>query len=153
MRTKRRIFALARTTSSDIYLLSRRLGAMLRILKFGAAMLEHLPKDIREALEAAHRLAARRSSRLRLHAGDSVYPILRAWEGGFALAGDSAPNLRGLVDVHDGARHLWQCLIVASREENGEIICEFKRNTVVTDRPARDFPVADDAPAALLPRP
>jgi hypothetical protein len=115
-------------------------------------MLEHLPRDVREGLEAAHRLAARRKSRLRLHVGDQVFPILRIWDGGFALAADTTAHLRGLVDVHDGARHLRQCLIIASREEGGEIICEYKRDTAVTDRPAADFVRPDDAPAGLLPR-
>ena len=41
------------------------------------------------------------------------------------------PSLRGLVDVYDGARHIFQCLIVASTVENGEIVCEFKRSTAV----------------------
>lgn len=114
--------------------------------------MEHLPEELREGLDAARKLAARRKSRLRLHVGQHVYPILRSWEGGFALDGATTPRLRGLVDVHEGARHLWQCLIVASREEDGEIICEFKRNTAVAERPARDFAIREDAPTALLPR-
>lgn len=116
-------------------------------------MLEDLPKDVREGLEAARKLARQRGkTRLRLHVGDAVYPILRVWEDGFALASETTPHLRGLVDVHEGGRHILQCLIVASREENGEIICEFKRNTSVSDRPALDFERAEDAPRALLPR-
>lgn len=114
--------------------------------------MDHLPKDVQDGLKAAQRIAARRRSRLRLDTGAASYPILRVWENGLALDAESTPHLRGLVDVHDGARHLWQCLIVASRLEEGEIICEFKRNTAVTDSPALDFPRAPDAPRGLLPR-
>lgn len=116
-------------------------------------MLEELPKEVREGLEAARKLARRRGkTRLRLHVGDAVYPILRVWDDGFALDAETTPHLRGLVDVHESGHHILQCLIVASREDNGEIICDFKRNSTVSDRPALDFARTEDAPAALLPR-
>ena len=62
----------------------------------------------------------------------------------------SAPHLRGLVDLYDGAKHLMQCLIVASEEQAGEMQFEFKRATVVEDRPAVDFEKAANAPVGLI---
>lgn len=115
-------------------------------------MTTYLPKDIQDGLDAARRKAKRRSSRLRVVVDGTVYPILRLEEHGFTLRIDGAPSLRGLVDVHDGGRHLWQCLIVASEEEGDEMRYEFKRQTAATDRPALDFVRPDDAPVALLPR-
>lgn len=115
-------------------------------------MLEHLPKEVREGLEAARLRAARKRSRLRLQMGDAVFPVLRNWPGGFALEAGRAPNLRGLVDLYDGSRHLSRCLIVASSEESGEIIYEFKQVTEAVDGPALDFEKPDDSPVALLAR-
>lgn len=113
-------------------------------------MLEHLPQEVREGLEAARRRDLRRRSRLRVHVGDEVWPILRFWENGFALDATTAPHLRGLVDVYDSGRHLYQCLIVASGEENGELVCEFKRVTPALDAAPLDFPRDERAPRGLL---
>jgi hypothetical protein len=115
-------------------------------------MLEFLPKDISDGLEAARRRDLKRRSRLRVQVGEAVFPVLRLWDDGFALDAELTPHLRGHVDVYDGSRHLWHCLIVASTLENGALICEFKRSTAVTDRPALDFWKDENAPAGLLPR-
>lgn len=115
-------------------------------------MLEHLPAEIRESLKLARKEDQRRRSRLRAHVGDEVYPVLRLWEGGFALDAASDPQLRGVVDIYDGARHLYRALIVASTEDNaeGEVICEFKLNTAVVDTPPRDFVQPENTPAGLI---
>lgn len=116
-------------------------------------MLEFLPHYVREGLEAARKRDERKRSRLRVHVGDAVYPILRMWQDGFALdAGQVPGRLRGLVDIYDGSRHISQCLIVASAVENGQVICEFKRSTAVTDRPALDYFRDENAPVGYLPR-
>ena len=115
-------------------------------------MLEFLPKEVREGLEAARKRDRLRKSRLRVQVGEAVFPILRFWDGGFALDADRAPKLRGLVDIYDGARHIFQCLIVASVEDNGEVVCEFKRSTTVEDGPALDFWRDENAPVAYLPK-
>ena len=39
----------------------------------------------------------------------------------------------------DGSKHLYQCLIVASQEEDGEMLYEFKRATVAEDQAPLDF--------------
>jgi hypothetical protein len=115
-------------------------------------MLEFLPREVREGLEAARRRDLRRRSRLRVQVGQAVLPVLRLWDDGFALDAALATHLRGLVDVFDGARHLWQCLIVASTVENGELICEFKRSTAVTGKAPLDFWQDENAPAGRLPK-
>jgi len=116
-------------------------------------MLEHLPDDVRKGLDAAHDKAARKArTRLRVQAGDDVFPILRVWNGGFSLAADKTPNLRGLVEIHDGSRHLYQALIVASHLENRELVFEYKRSTAVTDSAPADFERSVPKPAGLLSR-
>ncbi len=113
-------------------------------------MLEFLPKDVRDGLDAARKKDLKRRSRLRVQVGDSVFPILRFWDEGFALDAEHAAHLRGLVDVFDGARHIFQCLIVKSTIENGEIICDFKRSTAVSDTAPLDFWRDENAPVAFL---
>jgi len=115
-------------------------------------MSEFLPEAVRKGLEDARVAMLRRSSRLCIHDGDRIHRVLRLWDGGFALEAKDAPRLRGFVDLYDGPRHLYQCLIVASRSEQGEMIYEFKWNTAVQDHPPVDFVRADDAPVALIPR-
>ena len=113
---------------------------------------EFLPESVREGLAAARAAAEARNSRLRLHADGAIYRVQRYWPGGFALALEGAPRLRGLVDLYDGARHVSQCLIVAATEEAGEMIYEFKRETAAADRPALDFVRDPSAPIAYLTR-
>lgn len=115
-------------------------------------MLEFLSRELRDGLEAAHKRRMRRKSRMHIRLGDAVYPVLRMWEGGFSLEPRFGHRLRGLVDLYDGPRHILQCLIVASTEDGGEIRCEFKRVTQVTDRPPADFWRGEAPPAGYLPR-
>jgi hypothetical protein len=115
-------------------------------------MFEFLPKDVRDGLEAARKKDLMRRARLRVQVGEAVFPILRFWDQGFALdAGLSPGKLRGLVDVYDGSRHVFQCLIMASAIEDGELVCEFKRATAVKDRAALDFWRDENAPVGYLP--
>ena len=116
-------------------------------------MLEFLPKEVREGLEAARKKDQKRKSRLRVHVGGAVFPVLRFWHDGFALDADFSPRaLRGLVDVYDGSRHIFQCLIVASEIEKGELVCDFKRATAVADKAALDFWRDENAPVGFLTR-
>lgn len=115
-------------------------------------MLEHLPKEVREGLLQARKRAERKKSRLRVQVGTQLHPILRMWDTGLALDAATAPHLRGLVDIYDGSRHLWQALIVASAEAEGELVCEFKWIREALDRPPLDFERDETAPAGLLPR-
>ena len=113
-------------------------------------MFEMLSKEVREGLEMARKRDLKRKSRLRVHTDDEVFPVLRFWETGFALDVENAPHLRGLVDLYDGARHLYQCLIVASEEEMGQMKYEFKRATAAVDSAPLDFAVEEGAPVALI---
>jgi hypothetical protein len=115
-------------------------------------MLEFLPQDLRDGLDAARARENRRKSRLRLQVGEAVFPVLRLWDDGLALDATLTPHLRGHVDVYDGARHVMQCLIIASTVENGVLMCDFKRSTVVADRAPLDFWKDENAPVGFLPR-
>lgn len=113
-------------------------------------MSDLLPKYVREGLEAARKRDLRRKSRLKVKVGDQTFTILRYWDEGFALDVEDAPHLRGLVDVYDGGRHLSQCLIVASEEEAGEMVYEFKRETMVANAAPLDYDRDEHAPIALI---
>jgi len=115
-------------------------------------MSEFLPKEVREGLEKARKAALRRKSRLRICAGGETFQILRLRQDGFALDAETAPHLRGLVDIYDGSKHLYQALVVASREDEdrGELLFEFKRNTAATDKAPLDFYRDENAPIALI---
>lgn len=109
-----------------------------------------LSREVQAGLEAAQKQAMRRRSRLRVHVGHEIYPILKFVGSTFTVDADTAPHLRGLVDIYDGGRHLYQALIVTSQEEAGERVFEFKRNTVAADSVPRDFYVEPNTPAGLL---
>ena len=113
-------------------------------------MLEHLPEDIKTGLDAARTRALRRGTRLCVHAGDQVFPIIKLWETGFSVDPQRVPKLRGLVDIYDGPRHISQALIIAADEEDGRVVYDFKRETVVGETPIRDYVEEKPAPAGLL---
>lgn len=115
-------------------------------------MSEYLPKEVREGLEKARKAALRKKSRLRVRVGDEVFAVLKLWEDGFALDLEDAPHLRGLVDLYDGGRHLYQCLIVASEEDGAVMKYEFKRSTEVRAKAPLDFVRDEHAPVALITR-
>ena len=115
-------------------------------------MTTYLPKDVQQGLEAARLAGVKKTSRLRVLAGDAFYPVLRKWRSGFSVEAATTPHLRGLVDLYEDDRHLWQCLIVASGRDGGEMLYEFKRATAAEDRAPLDFYRDPDAPIALLGR-
>lgn len=108
-----------------------------------------VPKEVQAGLDSARLQSLKAASRLRLSVDGVTYPVLRMWKTGFSMQAET-PKLRGYVDLYDGAIHLFQCLIVASDEEAGEMRYEFKRLTAVAEKPALDFVRAEDAPVALL---
>ncbi|MDU8943988.1 hypothetical protein [Ovoidimarina sediminis] len=113
-------------------------------------MSEYLPKEVRAGLELARKAHLRKTSRLKVKVGDQTFAILRYWDDGFAVDPEEASSLRGLVDVYEGARHLSQCLIVASSEESGEMVYEFKRATPAMDHAPEDYELDPRAPVALI---
>ncbi|MFS4581278.1 hypothetical protein [Phaeobacter sp. C3_T13_0] len=113
-------------------------------------MTTFVPKSVQDALDAARLDGIKAKSRLRVAVDSHDFPVLRMWKDGFSVEAADSPQLRGLVDLYDGTRHLSQCLIVASDEEAGEIRYEFKRATPVSDKAPLDFYRAPDAPVALI---
>lgn len=113
-------------------------------------MSEFLPKEVRAGLELARKADLRKKNRLKVQVGDQTFTILRHWDEGFALDKEDAPHLRGLVDVYDGARHLSQCLVVASSEEGNEMHYEFKWATPAAEKPPLDYYRDENAPVALI---
>jgi len=119
-------------------------------MPLGAKMTTYLPKEVQEGLDAARARDLARKSRYRVSMDGQTYKVLKLTDKGFAVDAEVAPHLRGLIDIFDGSRQLYQCLIVASTEENGQMWYEYKRNTVAADRPPLDFYREPDAPIALL---
>lgn len=113
-------------------------------------MSTYVSKEVREGLDAARIAGLKKASRLRVEAGGDYYKVLRLWRDGFTVEVTAAPRLRGLVDLYDGANHLYQCLIVAAEEDGGEMRYEFKRNTAASDKAPLDFYRDPQAPIALL---
>ena len=116
------------------------------------AMIEHIPEELRAEMAAAYRRQQRRRTRMRVKSDGKTYPVLRMWRDGFAVPADGAEQLRGLVDIHDGDRHLYRCLIVACDEDGDEISYEFKRMTAAVDHAPLDFAREADPDVPLLPR-
>ena len=113
-------------------------------------MTTYVPKSVQDALDKARIEGMKKKNRLRVHVGDEIYPVLRLWDRGFSVEEETVPQLRGLVDLYDGARHLSQCLSVASEAEAGEMCYDFKRATAAAETAPLDFYRAPDAPVGLL---
>lgn len=88
--------------------------------------------------------------RMRIRVGKQEFTILRHWTEGFSVRSEDAPHVRGLVDVYDGARHVSQCLIVATGEDAGEMSYEYKRRTPLMDGPPADYERAAGVPVGLI---
>ena len=106
--------------------------------------------EVQAGLDAARKKALKQRHRLRVEAGGQSIRVLRHWENGFSLDAETAPHLRGLVDLYDGSNHLFQCLVIAADEEHGEMRYEFKRSTPAMERAPVDFYQGEAAPVALL---
>ncbi len=113
-------------------------------------MIYDLPEEVLEGLRQARARDHGRKNRLRVQVGDEQFSILRLWEGGFSLDAEAAPHIRGFVDIYDGTRQLYQCLVVCSSLEGGERIYEFKRQTAALEEAPLDYYRDEDAPIALL---
>lgn len=113
-------------------------------------MSTYISPEVQAGLDAARKAARKQRHRLRVEADGRSIRVVRFMDVGFTLDADTAPQLRGLVDVFDGSKHLYQCLIVAANEEGGEMHYEFKRSTPAADQPPVDFVRADLAPAGLI---
>ena len=113
-------------------------------------MTTFLPKEVQDGLDAARARDLARKARYRVEMDGQQCKILKLRDNGFSVDAEHAVHLRGLVDVYDGSRHLYQCLIVASSEENGQKWYEYKRSTVADDKAPLDFYQEPNTPAGLL---
>ena len=112
--------------------------------------MDHLQAEIAHALRQAP-TRRRHAPKFFVRAHGDSYPVRRLWDGGFAIAVEDAPRLRGFVDLMNGDDRMARCLIVlAEEEEDGIIRYEYKRRTEEADAPPVDYEVSDDAPVALL---
>ena len=113
-------------------------------------MTTFLPGNVQQDL--GHALMAKRKSqsRLRIVAGDRIFPVLSMSRSHFALDADDAPRLRGLVDIFDRGTHLCQALIVASHVDGDTVVFDFKRNTIAASGPALDFERDKSAPVGFI---
>ncbi len=109
-----------------------------------------LSKEVQDGLEKAQKAARKKSTRLRIRIGDDAYPILTFEEHGFITASDVHIPLRGLVDIYEGPKHLYQALIVASEETPQGMRYEFKRATRPEKKPAVDYVQTRPTIAGLL---
>lgn len=107
-----------------------------------------LPREVLEGLVQARRLHRRKSGGgMRVQVGQAWYPIRAYDETGFEVARDDAPKLRGLVEIHDGARMVRSALIVAAETLDGAIRYGFKRATAVRSTQPLDYETGGEAPA------
>ena len=113
-------------------------------------MTDHLPAAVLEGLKEARRASLHRNDRLCVHDGDEVFRIRRFWSSGLSVDRRHGEKLRGRVEIFDGARHLYQCLIENARTEGEEIVFDFKWLHPVADQPAADFVRPSEAPAILI---
>ncbi|MCG7493837.1 hypothetical protein [Thalassobius sp. Cn5-15] len=102
-------------------------------------MTTFVPKEVQAGLDAARKKDQSRKSKMLVEADGQTYRVLRFWDTGFALDAEAAPHLRGFVDLYDRGEHLYQCLILASAEEAGQMCYEFKRLTAITGKQPADF--------------
>ena len=112
--------------------------------------MSYLSKEVLDGLRSAEKRGLGRKHRLRIEVDGVAYPILDLWEDGFTIAADIAPDLRGYVDLYDGARQMAQCLIMRSNADGDVLTYTFKRRTDVTATPPVDFERDENAPVAYL---
>lgn len=113
-------------------------------------MSTYISPEVQAGLDAARKKALKSRHKLRVEVDGHSFRVLRFQDDGFTLDIDNAPKLRGLVDLFDGSKHLYQCLIVATEELGGEMRYEFKRATLAADSAPVDFFKGENAPVALL---
>jgi hypothetical protein len=111
-----------------------------------------ISEEVRAGLDQARKRAMKSNNRMCVHVGEKVIRIGKTFDNGFAISVSAGTDLRGLVNVFDGPKHLYQCLIVCAEQVGDEIHYEYKRTTDATAQPPVDFVRAEDAPIALLER-
>jgi hypothetical protein len=102
-------------------------------------MSTYMSAEVLSGLEAARKTAHRRRNRLHARVGDRILPIVTFDETGFTVGQESALHLRGLVDIYDGPKHVYQALIVASELDGDLMRYDFKRATLASDLAPLDY--------------
>ena len=110
-----------------------------------------LSKDVLSGIEVAQKTSLKKKNRLRVEFNKNHFPVMWLTQNGFCVEAEMDPMIRGLVDLYDGDKHLKQCLIVASKEENGVVHFDFKRKTATQNSAPKDF-YQESRAAALIPR-
>lgn len=113
-------------------------------------MTTFVSKEVAAGLEAARKKALTKKTKLCIHQDGETIRVLKLWDDGFAVNLARAPELRGLVDLYDGMRHLYQCLIITAQEVDGEMHYEFKRNSAAQEKPPLDFAPRKQTPVGYL---
>lgn len=113
-------------------------------------MSTYMSQEVLAGLRSAQKSALKKSSRLRVSAGEDTYPVTTMKNGGFSVLIEDAPKLRGFVDLYDGTRHLSQCLIIASEEIGGQMHYEYKRETAAAGQPPADYYREANAPIGYI---
>ena len=98
-----------------------------------------LSKDVLAGLEAAQKTDLKKKNRFRVEFNKKHYPVIRLTKNGFCVEAEKAPMIRGLVDLYDRDKHLKQCLIFATKEENGIVYFDYKRKTKTQASAPKDF--------------
>lgn len=109
-----------------------------------------IPEKVQAGLDAARQARGVPVTGLHVETGAGQFPILRLWADGFSVAREDAPCLRGFVDVYEGSAHLFHGLVVTSVVDGDEACFDFKRMTVVTGQPPRDFAEPELASVARI---
>lgn len=113
---------------------------------------DELPQAVRSGIARARDRDRRASGgRLRVQTGEAWYPILSYDAAGFDVALEVAPKLRGLVEIHEGPRHLRSALIVATEPSGGVMRYVFKRVTAARMTAPIDYARDEDLPSGYLP--
>ncbi len=63
--------------------------------------------DVCKGFEQARRKALKSVNRRCVHTNNNVFHITEAWTDGFSVPAKRVKNLRGLVDIYDGPKHLF----------------------------------------------
>lgn len=110
-----------------------------------------LSKEVLEGLDRARQRDRKKTGgSLRVQIGDDWYPLLSYDRTGFEVAADIAPKLRGLVEIHDGPRHVRTALIMATEVTDGAIRYSFKRTTAPRLFAPVDYVLNSEQPAGYL---
>ena len=98
--------------------------------EYGADVMDSfLPREIEGALEMHRRNTQRRTSRLRVRAGERDHQVLELTDEGFVIEADGRPPLRGFADIFRGDERVLRGLVLCAWAEDGLVRYEFKRDT------------------------